>query len=271
MTLHKTKKVHWIIRTNFKGTLTWQYFSTWPIKMFLNNATEWGLRTEPRLKATSRDRPKSAPYLRLKNSKTSKHSLLQHPKKFLEKVSQCRKKLNGGPFGIFQHPFSKKIERGPFGGKKSHSAEKTKGDPLVSIGTVCYAKKRKSFFGSVTWSKRYNLEPSFKFCRTFSRTILVTSGGPKKQHWRTAMTIVDIFSQEKRRLKIRVHNKSMAILGFRQFIDLLNCTFKVWTLLYTGSKPKTKTRRERLKSALNLRLKQRKVFENQYLGQKIII
>ena len=55
------------------------------------------------------------------------------------------KKLNGGPFGIFQHPFSKKIERGPFGGKKSHSAEKTKGDPLVSIGTVCYAKKENPF------------------------------------------------------------------------------------------------------------------------------
>ena len=42
------------------------------------------------------------------------------------------KNWKGGPFGIFQHPFCcktpKKIEGGPFGGKKiekkSHSAEK---------------------------------------------------------------------------------------------------------------------------------------------------
>ena len=74
---------------------------------------------------------------------------------FWKKVSQCRKKLKGGAFGIFQHPFcrksSKKVKGGPFGeknfSKKSHNAEKT--DPLVSLGMVGYAeKKEKSFWFS---------------------------------------------------------------------------------------------------------------------------
>ena len=82
---------------------------------------------------TSQDRPKSAPYLRLKIEKglqRIKYSLL-HPllqniknieggffgdiKKFSQKVSQYRK-IERGPFGVFQHPFcrktAKKIEGG---------------------------------------------------------------------------------------------------------------------------------------------------------------
>ena len=64
----------------------------------------------------------------------AKHEKIQENKYFpiREKISQCRKKLKGGPFGIFQHPFCRKTSknaRGPFGKKKfekkSRSAEKT--------------------------------------------------------------------------------------------------------------------------------------------------
>ena len=73
---------------------------------------------------TSRDRPKSAPYLRLKNSKkTSKcqsiGELGTFYEKKIEKKSHCRKKLKGRTFGIFQHPFCCKTQK------------KLKGDPLV--------------------------------------------------------------------------------------------------------------------------------------------
>ena len=64
----------------------------------------------------------------------AKHEKIEENKNFYfrKKISQCRKKLKGGPFGIFQHPFcrktAKKIEGGPFGEKipekKSRSAEK---------------------------------------------------------------------------------------------------------------------------------------------------
>ena len=81
---------------------------------------------------TSRDRPKSAPYLRLKNStKTSKCQVFsftvpETPKSWTELAR---------PFDIFQHPFcceiSKKLKGNPlktlsnFSEKKSHNAEKT--------------------------------------------------------------------------------------------------------------------------------------------------
>ena len=62
----------------------------------------------------------------------SKHYLLQHLKNFFEKSLTMPKKLEGGPFGIFQH---QKIEGGPFGGiffrKNSHNAEKTERGVLV--------------------------------------------------------------------------------------------------------------------------------------------
>ena len=56
------------------------------------------------------------------------------------------------------------VEGGPFGGKnfgkKSHSAEKSKEDPLVSSGFVYYAG---NLFGSVHWANRYNLASSQNF------------------------------------------------------------------------------------------------------------
>ena len=59
------------------------------------------------------------------------------------------KKLEGGPFGIFQHPFCrktlKKIEGGLFVEKfisrKVARCRKKLKDPLVSPGVVCYAEK----------------------------------------------------------------------------------------------------------------------------------
>ena len=60
-----------------------------------------------------------------------------------------------------------------FSEKKSRNAEKLKGGPLVSSGIVRYAG---NLFGSIPWANRGNL----KFCRTFGKTILVTSGVSKK-------------------------------------------------------------------------------------------
>ena len=123
---------------------------------------------------TSRDRPKSAPYLRLKNSKRT--SICQSIgelgtllwKKNLEKKSHnAEKNWKGGPFGIFQHPFCRKtatkIEGGPFEKKnfrkKSHNAEKTERGNLWSR-PVCYVTRenRKTLFGSVRSAKWCNLE-----------------------------------------------------------------------------------------------------------------
>ena len=72
-------------------------------------------------KRTSRERPKSAPYLRLKNSKsTSKCQVLSStvPKKisknflnFFEVSGKlhCTEKCKRGPLAVFQHPFFCKI------------------------------------------------------------------------------------------------------------------------------------------------------------------
>ena len=76
---------------------------------------------------TSRDRPKSAPYLRLKNSKkTSKCQIIGELGTFyekkIEKKSHCRKKTERKDLWDFSTSIllqnSKKIEGGPFGGKK---------------------------------------------------------------------------------------------------------------------------------------------------------
>ena len=116
------------------------------------------------IKATSRDRPKSAPYLRLKNSKRTsicqsigELGTLLWNKFFGKKVSQCRKKLKGGPFGIFQHPFcrktSKKLKGGPFREfffrKKSLTMPKKteREDPLGVSNIHSIAKQQKNWRG----------------------------------------------------------------------------------------------------------------------------
>ena len=105
----------------------------------------------PRVRLTSRDRPKSAPYPKLKNSKrTSKFQsiLFYSTKKFflpLKKVSQRRKTLKGGTLWDFSIPSlsqnPKKIEGENFFPKKSLAMPKKteREDPLVSSGIVCYA------------------------------------------------------------------------------------------------------------------------------------
>ena len=82
---------------------------------------------------TSRDRPKSAPYPRLKNSKkTSKCQVFSFTvlenRKFLKKMDRVARrgslarapgalkshnaeKLKGGPFRVFQHPFCRKTSK----------------------------------------------------------------------------------------------------------------------------------------------------------------
>ena len=96
---------------------------------------------------TSSDRPK---YLRLKNSKLT---------------SKCQ---SIGELGTF---YEKKTE------KKFHKAEKTKEGPfgLVRYCMLC---------GKLFWFSSLGQQVQFgvfsKFCRTFGRTILVTSGGLKK-------------------------------------------------------------------------------------------
>ena len=129
---------------------------------------------------TSRDRSKSAPAIsKAQNSeRTSNYSLLQHPKKIFEQVSQCRKNKRGtlcdfSTSSLSQN--SKRIEERPFGGKKIFEKSRTMPKkPLVSPGIVRYADK--NLFCSVPWANRYNLS----LCRTSARTILVTSGVSKK-------------------------------------------------------------------------------------------
>ena len=94
---------------------------------------------------------------------------------FSEKISQCRKKLTRGPFGIFQHPFCRKTAEkmkgdplGKFFPKKSLTVPKKteRGDPLVSPGIVCYAGKQEKPF----WFSSLGQMVQFRaiiFCRTF--------------------------------------------------------------------------------------------------------
>ena len=56
----------------------------------------------------------------------------------------------------------------------------------------CYAKKEKPFWFS-SLGQQVQFGVILKFCRTFGRTILVTSGVSKKKHSRKAISIVDSF------------------------------------------------------------------------------
>ena len=98
--------------------------------------------------------------------------------KNLEKSLTMPKKLQGGPFGIFQHPFCRKTRKILKGdtleknfSEKSRNAEKLKGGPF---GLVRYFMLR----GEPFWFS--SLGQQGQFCRIFGRTILVTSGVSKK-------------------------------------------------------------------------------------------
>ena len=68
-------------------------------------------------------------------------------------------------------------------------------------------------FGSVPWANRYTL----KFCRTFGRTILVSSGGLKKTLTKSH-DYSRLFSKEKRRLKICLGERTGVRMSNRKFV-----------------------------------------------------
>ena len=120
---------------------------------------------------TSRDRPKSAPYLRLKISKkTSKcQSIFFYStrKKFVEKrLTMSKTTERGNPLGFFNiYCVAKlqKIEGGPFGEffpekKRLAMPKKTERGTLWSR-PVLYVT-RGNFFSSVLWANGYNLASS---------------------------------------------------------------------------------------------------------------
>ena len=85
------------------------------------------------------------------------------------------KKLKGGPFGIFQHPFCRKTSKyskgtvwGNFFWKKSLTMPKKteRGDSLISSGMVCYAEKEEIpfWFNSLSQMIQFG---TIKFRRTF--------------------------------------------------------------------------------------------------------
>ena len=93
---------------------------------------------------TNRNRPKSAPYLRLKIAKGLQSlQVLQHTKKLSEKsLTMLKKTERGDPLGFFNihsiAKFQKKIEGGHFGNffieTKSRNAEnKLKGGPFSLV------------------------------------------------------------------------------------------------------------------------------------------
>ena len=127
-------------------------------------------------------------------------------KKFWKKTMP--KKLKGGPFGIFQHPFcrktAKKFKGRPFGEKispkKSHNAEKTEsGDPLVSPGMICYAGKQEKpfWFSSLGQMVQFG---AIIFCRTFVELFWSVQEVFKKTLTKSH-DYSRLFSKEKRRLK----------------------------------------------------------------------
>ena len=65
--------------------------------------------------------------------------------------------------------------------KKFHNAEKNwKGDPSASPGIVCYAEKKEKPFWFSSLGQHVQFCSTLKVCRTFGRTILLTSGVSKK-------------------------------------------------------------------------------------------
>ena len=136
----------------------------------------------------------------------SKYSLLQHPKKYFEKLTMP-KKLKGRTLWDFSTSIlsqnSKKIERGSFGGKKlrkqsAQCRKETERGPL-SLAWKCMLRQKKekkpSWFSSLGQMVQFD---TIKFCRP-SRTIFVTSGVSKKTLTKSH-DYSHLFPLEKRRL-----------------------------------------------------------------------
>ena len=122
---------------------------------------------------------------------------------FREKISMP-KKTEGGPFGIFQHPFCRKTSkkcRGTLWGKNVPQCRKKieRGDALVLPGMVCYAEKQ----GNPFWSSSLGQMVQFDtiiFGRTFKSYFGQFVCIEK-------VTIIVAFHFRKRRLKILERQK----------------------------------------------------------------
>ena len=119
---------------------------------------------------------------------------------FREKNLTMPKKLKGGPFGIFQHPFcpnTSKNWRGPFGEfffRKKVSQCRKNWKLLVSPGIVCYTEKEEKpfWFSSLGQMIQFG---TIKFRRTFKNYFGQFVWIEKK------VTIIVAFDFMKRRLK----------------------------------------------------------------------
>ena len=65
----------------------------------------------------------------------AKHETIEENKNFYfrEKISQCRKKLKGGPFGIFQHPFCRKTSKNCRGDPLGNFFEKSRTTKTLAV------------------------------------------------------------------------------------------------------------------------------------------
>ena len=121
---------------------------------------------------TSRDRPKSAPYLRLKNSKrTSKCQTIGelgtlYGKKILENSHNAEKKLKGAPFGLVRY---------------------------------CMLRGKHFWFSSL--GQRVQFGGFVKFCRSFGVELFWSLQVYRKKTLTKSHDYSRLFSLEKRRLK----------------------------------------------------------------------
>ena len=153
-------------KSNITGKRNWER----KIKKSFDACLRKHFRKNPNPKETSRERPKSVRF------KVFSCTVRKNPKSWTEW---------GIPLRFFIHSVAnlRSNRRGPkllekvFLCKNISQCQKTeRGDPLVSTSFVCHAKKttfivqsmgQKIFFGAL------------KFCRTFGRTHLITSGVSK--------------------------------------------------------------------------------------------
>ena len=120
--------------------------------------------------------------------------------------SHNAEKLKGGPFEVFQHPFCrkkipeknvsqcrKKMKGGPFVEKfseKSLTVPKKieRGDPLVSPGMVCYAEKQLKPFWSSSLGQMVQFD-TIIFCRTFKNYFGQFVWIEKKSHYNSRVSL----------------------------------------------------------------------------------
>ena len=131
------------------------------------------------------------------------------------KVSQCRKKLKGGPFGIFQHPFSRKTPkkwRGTLRG--TNFLEKSLAMPKKLKGwsrPVLYVTRETFWFSSLGQGVQFGV--SSKYCRTFGVELFWSLQVYRKKTLTKSHDYSRLVSLEKRRLK-NIQEDSLQKLKF---------------------------------------------------------